>query len=81
MNYKFWKKLLDFAKEKAKESYTKERGCNSCCPRCKKWESDGNRITTQPLDDGSDERVCHNCGFVWKAIFTPAGFIPVQDLK
>ncbi len=55
--------------------------CDSCCPRCKQWESSGNRITTEPYsepDDGSENRVCANCGYSWRAVFTPFGFIPVD---
>lgn len=76
MSYKFWKKVYDYSKKKMKKEYTIEHGCNSRCPRCKIWESEGNIIKTEPLND-YDLRSCSNCSYEWKAIFTPAGFIPL----
>ena len=80
--YRMWKKINHISEKGMKGNYLKPNGgCDSCCPKCKKWESMGNNITTKPLENGSDERVCANCGNVWIAIFTPAGFIPVQSAK
>ncbi len=80
--YKFFKWLKGVAEKGMKDNYLKPHGgCNSCCPNCKSWESGGNRITTVPLDDGSDERTCHTCKHTWLTIFTPVGFIPVDNFK
>ncbi len=77
--YKFFKWLKSFCDEQMQDNYLKPRGgCDSCCPNCKEWESQGNTITTRPLDDGSDERVCSKCNYKWLAIFTPAGFMPID---
>lgn len=70
-----------FTKKKSqKQTYLEKHGCDSCCPKCKKWESEGNTITNSiPDNDPSiDVRTCENCGHTWKAIFTPAGFVPVD---
>ena len=78
--FKFWTWIKGIAEEKIKENYLKPNGgCNSACPRCKQWESSGNLIFTEPLEDGSDKRTCENCGNEWLAIFTPAGFIPIEN--
>ena len=82
MNYKFWKRIAEYSTKKMEEAYLKPNGgCDSCCPRCKKWESHGNVIITKPLIDGSDKRECQNCGNIWLAIFTPAGFIPIEEIN
>lgn len=79
LRYKIFKWIHDISKSQLKESYLKPNGgCDSCCPRCNYWEHEGNKITTQPLADGSDKRTCERCGYVWLAIFTPAGFIPIE---
>ncbi|MGI4991011.1 hypothetical protein ACRXCV_00135 (plasmid) [Halobacteriovorax sp. GFR7] len=65
----------------SKPDYLDEHGCDSCCPNCEMWESDGNVINTEPLEDGTDQRTCTNCNHTWLAIFTPAGFIPLDDCK
>lgn len=50
--YAFWKKVKEYAEKQMKRNYLKPYGgCNSCCPKCKQWESSGNKITTEPLDD------------------------------
>lgn len=78
--YKFWSKVKSFAEKQMFENYLKPfGGCDSCCPKCKVWESLGNKITTTPLENGSDLRLCGNCGYEWRAIFTPAGFVQVGD--
>ncbi len=81
-SYKFWKWLKALSDKKMKSEYLRPYGgCNSCCPKCKKWQHDGNIINTTTLEDGSDERICGNCGNTWLAIFTPAGFIPLEDIR
>jgi aldehyde:ferredoxin oxidoreductase len=76
--YKFYKWLLKLAEQGMKDNYLKPRGgCDSCCPRCSRWESSGNKITTVPLNQYTDKRTCSACGYEWIGIFTPAGFIPV----
>jgi hypothetical protein len=67
--------------KKRKDTYLKQHGCDSCCPECKVWESDGNDIVTVCQDDGSDVRTCGLCSYTWRAIFTPAGFIPIDIPK
>lgn len=75
--YRFWKKVKALADKQLKKNYLKPNGgCDSCCPNCKVWESQGNVITTEPVDDW-DKRTCGVCNHVWAAIFTPAGFIQV----
>ena len=81
MNVKFWNKIKSLAVNKIADDYLKKHGCDSCCPNCNQWESAGNKITTEPLEDGSDKRVCGACGHSWLAIFTPAGFVPVSECK
>lgn len=65
--------------EKQKRKYLNKHGCDSCCPRCRKWESDGNTILSEDQPDGTIQRQCAKCGHSWIAIFTPAGFIPIED--
>lgn len=78
--YKFWARVRSFSEKQMFGNYLKPNGgCDSCCPKCKVWESLGNKITTTPLEDGSDLRVCGKCGYEWRAIFTPAGFVQVGD--
>lgn len=77
--YKFFKWLKSFAEKGMKQNYLKPYGgCDSCCPKCKEWESTGNTIVTTPLNDGSDKRKCEKCGHEWIAIFTPVGFVPLS---
>ena len=76
--YLFWKKVKTFAENKMQDEHLKYRGSDSACPRCKKWESQGNTIYTEDLEDGTDKRTCTNCKHEWLAIFTPAGFIPIE---
>lgn len=79
IRYKFFKWLRDFSDNRMQENYLKPRGgCDSACPNCNTWESQGNRITTEPHEDGTDKRTCSKCNHVWWAIFTPAGFIPAE---
>lgn len=63
--------------KKRKDTYLKQHGCDSCCPECRVWESDGNDIITEDQDDGSQLRTC-GCSVTWRTIFTPAGFIKVD---
>lgn len=78
---RLWKWLNKLSSKKIKDNYLKEHGCDSCCPRCKRWESESNTIYTEVSepDDGTEKRTCTNCDYVWKTIFTPAGFIPVDQ--
>ena len=77
----FWSRAKTFTENKMRKAWFRGGNCDSCCPRCKRWESLGNVIKTTPLEDGSDHRVCEACGHEWLAIFTPAGFIPVDCCK
>lgn len=77
--YKFFKWLKGICDKQMHENYLKPHGgCDSCCPKCETWEYQGNKITTEPLEDGSDKRTCMKCGYTWLAIFSPAGFIQID---
>lgn len=79
LKYKFWAAIKELADKGMKENYLKPHGgCDSACPKCKMWESQGNKIYTEALQDGSDKRTCCNCGHEWHAIFTPAGFVQID---
>lgn len=71
--------VLRPTKSKPKPDYLDEHGCDSCCPSCLTWESDGNTILTSDNEDGTYLRRCGKCNHVWDAIFTPAGFIPLSE--
>lgn len=77
--YLFWNKIKAYADGKMQAEWLKYRGWDSSCPRCKMWCSQGNKIYTEALDVGVDKRTCSNCKHTWSAIFTPAGFIPIDD--
>lgn len=80
MNFKRWekwKRLRDFCNKRMKRAWMAGGNCDSCCPRCKQWESLGNDISTAQKDDDSCLRRCTNCGYKWVAIFTPTGFVPI----
>ena len=74
----FWDKVKTHAERKMKDAWMDGGNCDSCCPRCKQWESKGNTIETVSNEDGSEQRTCTNCGNEWKAIFTPVGFVQVD---
>ena len=73
--------MQSYSKNELQHDYLKSHGCDSACPRCNKWESEGNVIYTEPYKphDLSDKRTCTNCDHTWRAIFTPAGFVQVKD--
>ena len=75
----FWKRLRGICERKMQDAWMIGGNCDSCCPNCKHWESLGNQITTISNDDGSETRTCGNCNHQWRAIFTPAGFVPVAN--
>lgn len=81
--WRFWTKIADFVERKRQQAWldgpTGTGNCDSACGRCNKWESAGNLIRTIPLDDGSEKRECTNCGYQWRAVFTPAGFVKVGE--
>ena len=77
----FWEKVKVFAERKMTRAWMEGGNCDSCCPNCMQWESKGNTIKTVSNDDGSETRSCTNCGNEWMAIFTPAGFIPLDDCQ
>lgn len=82
-SWRFWSRVAKFVKRKQQQAWLKGpsgRGnCDSACSRCKVWESEGNRIYTIPLVDGSEKRQCTNCGYEWRALFTPAGFVKIGE--
>ena len=75
----FWKKIRDWSDRKMSKAWMEGGNCDSKCPRCRQWESRGNIITTKSLPDGSELRRCENCCYQWKALFTPAGFMRIED--
>lgn len=77
---KFFKWISDSSDNPKSEqnAYLVKHGSDSCCPTCRVWESQGNEITTEALSDGSDKRTCGKCGYQWRAIFTPAGFVSIE---
>ncbi len=77
--WRFWKRLRDYCSRRMSEAYMRGGNCDSKCPRCNLWESSGNAIETIPDDDGSEIRTCLNCYHTWRAIFTPAGFVPIKE--
>ena len=76
--WEFWRAARDWCNGRMKSARMEGGNCDSCCPRCHQWESHGNNITTKDREDGSMLRNCSACQYVWVAIFTPAGFIPVD---
>ncbi len=77
--YKIAKKIHEISNNVMKKTFLLPRGgCNSCCPKCKKWEHQGNIIKTTYFNDDIEKRNCGNCGHEWLAIFTPAGFVEVE---
>jgi len=76
--WKIWKRLRDYCNKKMTSAWMSGGNCDSCCPACRQWESEGNIIQTIDNDDGSVTRECGNCTLRWQAIFTPAGFIKVD---
>lgn len=76
--YNFWTKIKKFSEKKMKSAWMEGGNCDSCCSKCKQWESMGNNIKTVPQSDGAEIRTCGNCGDEWRAIFTPAGFVRVD---
>lgn len=80
IRYKFFKWLKEYSEKQMKKNYLKPQGgCDSCCPKCKNWEHQGNIIRTKYSEEypDLDHRTCTNCKHEWFAIFTPAGFIEV----
>lgn len=76
-----WKRLRDFCERRMRSAWFERGNCDSKCGSCNLWESHGNVISTTSLDDGSEYRVCQNCGHGWKAIFTPAGFVEIDSAQ
>ena len=81
--WRFWDRVEKYVSKKRQKAWLKGPtgggNCDSACSRCKVWESAGNQITTEPMDDGSEKRKCGVCGYMWRAIFTPAGFVKVGE--
>ncbi len=75
--WQFWRHMRDWCNRRMTSAWMEGGNCDSCCPRCKQWESHGNTINTESLDDGSEQRTCSVCGQQWKAVFGPAGFMPI----
>ena len=74
----FWRWVRDFTERRMASAWFMGGNCDSACPNCKKWESKGNCIETKHNEDGSEHRACSNCEHEWDAVFTPAGFVPVD---
>lgn len=79
--YKLFKKMHDISLLGMRDNFLPNGGCDSCCPTCKQWEHQGNLITSKDSPDGLVLRECSNCKYTWKAIFTPGGFIAVDDTE
>lgn len=78
VRYRFWKVLRDFAEDRMK--YTWPHSADSCCPRCKFWESSGNLIATKDVQgEFPVSRTCGTCNYTWRALPTPAGFVPLNQ--
>jgi hypothetical protein len=77
--WEFWRKVRDWCNRKMTSAWMEKGNCDSRCPQCNQWESRGNIIVTLSQDDGSELRICKNCDYEWKALFTPAGFIPIDQ--
>lgn len=60
-------------REKHIAKFMHKYGATHACPQCEVWEHDGNHITTEYYCQSTDKRVCGECNFVWRSIFTPAG--------
>lgn len=76
--WKFWYKIKLFSEKRMTNAWFENGNCDSACPNCKQYESLGNVIKTEPMEDGTENRSCSNCGHKWKTIFTPAGFIEIK---
>lgn len=76
--WNFWRRARNWCQKHMRRVYMEGGNCDSACPRCHQWESLGNIIETHPLEDGSEWRICSNCKYEWQALFTPAGFVPVN---
>ncbi|MCP3898855.1 MAG: hypothetical protein GY707_03865 [Desulfobacteraceae bacterium] len=79
--WSLWKQTKTFCEKQMTKAWMVGGNCDSCCPQCKQWESHGNVIKTEPQEDESVNRSCSNCGYSWRAIFTPAGFLIVESEK
>lgn len=66
-------------REKHIEDYMHKYGATHACPECKVWEHDGNHITTEYYCQATEKRVCGECGYVWRSVFTPAGHTWLED--
>lgn len=78
LKYRFLRWLNKTTKESLSHDHCKKFGCDSACPKCKVWESEGNTIYTEYENNDVDKRTCTNCNNVWYTIFTPAGHYPVD---
>ena len=60
-------------REKYISDFMHKYGATHACPQCEVWEHEGNLITTEYYCQSTDKRVCGECDFVFRSIFTPAG--------
>lgn len=82
MNLKKWEKLKtkrDKIEKQMQDAYLEGGGCTSKCPNCNLWEHQGITILNEDLTNGMTRRTCDNCGHVCFSIFTPAGFITIEN--
>lgn len=66
-------RIYKYRKDREKNIYLRKHGSTHCCPKCKKWEHEGNLIYTEIYDDWTDKRTCSSCGYIWRSFFCPAG--------
>lgn len=64
MSYKFWRRVREWAKGKAREKFLHERCVNLMCPHCNTWQSDADgeqriRSFGHPIAVAMD---CGQCG-------------------
>lgn len=77
--WEFWKSIRQWAERRMYAAWMDGGNCSSCCPRCKQWEHLGNNVTTTDNADESVTRTCGACKYQRRAIFTPAGFCPIEQ--
>jgi len=69
----FKTKWNTYQENKLVKDYLSRNGSTHACPKCNKWEHEGNTIYTEIYCDQTDKRTCTNCGYVWRSHFCPAG--------
>jgi hypothetical protein len=76
--WRFWLRARKWVDRRLYDAWMEGGNCTSKCRRCKQWEHTGTTVKTEDAEDGPVVRTCMNCGYQFTAVFTPAGFIPVE---